>query len=53
MLIGVFTPIVHAMYEPASTSGDPISVIGTILVCFLLGVALHFTGSLILRGLNR
>jgi uncharacterized membrane protein (DUF441 family) len=53
MLIGVFTPIVRAMYEPAVLSGSLVSIIATMVICFSFGVALHLTGGLILRRLNR
>jgi hypothetical protein len=53
MLIGVFTPIVRAMYEPAALSGRLFPIIATMVVCFSFGVALHFTGGLILSRLNR
>ena len=53
ILVGVFTPIVRAMYEPPAISGDLISILGTMTVCFSFGGALHFAGSWILRGLSR
>ena len=53
ILIGVFTPIVRAMYEPAAVSRDLVSIGGTMAVCFLFGGALHFAGSWILRGLSK
>jgi len=53
ILVGVFTPIVRTMYEPTAISGDLISILGTMMVCFLFGGALHFAGSWILRGLSR
>jgi uncharacterized membrane protein (DUF441 family) len=53
MLIGVFTPIVRAMYEPAVLSGSLVSIIATMVICFSFGVALHLMGGLILMRLNR
>ncbi|WP_105441182.1 hypothetical protein [Neorhizobium sp. T25_13] len=53
ILIGVFTPIVRAMYEPSAASGDLVSIGGTMAVCFLFGGVLHFAGSWILRGLSK
>jgi hypothetical protein len=53
MLIGVFTPIVRTMYEPAMVSGGLLPLIGGVVICFLFGVALHFAAGLILRGLNK
>lgn len=53
MLIGVFTPVVRTMYEPAAISGGLLSLVGNTMICFLFGVALHFAGGLILKGLNK
>jgi uncharacterized membrane protein (DUF441 family) len=53
MLIGVFTPIVRAMYEPAAISGDLALVGATMAICFSVGVALHLGGGFILRELNK
>ncbi len=53
MLIGVFTPIVRAMYEPAALSGSLASIITTMVVCFSFGLVLHFSGGLILKRLSR
>jgi hypothetical protein len=34
ILIGVFTPIVRAIYEPAALSGNLLSVGGAMTICF-------------------
>jgi hypothetical protein len=53
MLIGVFTPIVRVMNDPAAIPSGLLSLIGSVVICFLFGVALHFMAGLILRGLNK
>lgn len=53
MLIGVFTPIVRVMNDPAAASSGLLPLIGSVVICFLFGVALHFIAGLILEGLNK
>lgn len=53
ILIGVFTPIIRAIYEPTMVSGNLISVSGTMVICFSLGWALHLLANAVLRGLNK
>jgi hypothetical protein len=53
ILIGVFTPIIRAMYEPTAVSGNLISVGGTMVICFSVGWALHLLASAVLRGLKK
>lgn len=53
ILIGVFTPIIRAMYEPTMVSGNLISVSGTMVICFSLGWALHLLANAVLRALNK
>lgn len=52
MLIGVFTPIVRVMNDPAAASGL-LPLIGSVVICFPFGVALHFIAGLILKGLSK
>lgn len=53
VLIGVFTPIIRAMYEPVAVSGNLVSIGGTMVICLFVGWALHFVGSAVLRRLNK
>ncbi|TDK37300.1 hypothetical protein E2F50_10500 [Rhizobium deserti] len=53
ILVGVFTPIIRSMYEPAVISGDLISVAATMMICFSVGGGLPLVGILILRGLSK
>jgi len=53
MLIGVFTPIVRVMNDPAATANGLLPLIGSVVICFPFGVALHFIAGLILKGLNK
>jgi hypothetical protein len=53
ILVGVFTPIIRSMYEPAVISGGLISVAATMMICFSVGGGLHLVGILILRGLSK
>ncbi len=53
MLIGVFTPIVRAIYEPAAVSGNFLLVGTAVAIFFLAGVTLRFAGGVILRELSK
>lgn len=53
MLIGVFTPIVRVMNDPAAAASGLLPLIGSVVICFPFGVALHFIAGLILKGLSK
>ncbi|WP_137132046.1 hypothetical protein [Rhizobium sp. FY34] len=53
MLIGVFTPVTRMIYGDMRMDINSYWLaIGTI-GCFVLGLALHWTGSMILKGLSQ
>ena len=53
ILVGVLTPIIRTLYEPAVISGNLISVAAAMVICFSVGGGLHLVGILILRGLSK
>jgi len=53
ILVGVFTPIVRATYEPAMVAANLSTTAGSVLIWFLLGVAPHLIGGWILKGLSK
>jgi hypothetical protein len=53
MLIGVFTPIVRVINDPTATASGLLPLIGSVVICFPIGVALHFIAGLILKGLDK
>ncbi|WP_420959495.1 hypothetical protein [Brucella sp. IR073] len=50
LLIGVFTPITRAAYDPTIYAVAFVSMALTIIICFGLGIALHYYA---LRYLSR
>ncbi len=53
MLVGVFTPIVRLMNGDMSTQVGIVSLAGSLLGCFFLGLALHFAGTKLLGRLSQ
>lgn len=53
LLIGVFTPIIRAMYEPTAVSDNLVSIGGTMVICLFVGWALHFIAHAVLKGFNK
>ncbi|WJH39328.1 hypothetical protein N7E02_21090 [Aliirhizobium terrae] len=53
MLIGVFTPIVRVMNDSTAAAGGLLPLVGSVVICFPFGIALHFAAGLILKGLNK
>jgi hypothetical protein len=53
ILVGVLTPVIRAMYEPAALSGHFTTVVITMTICFSVGWILHFTASNFLRELSK
>ncbi len=53
MLIGVFTPVTRMIYGDMSPEISPAWLVITPFGCFVLGIALHWVGSVILKGLSQ
>ncbi|MCF3642995.1 hypothetical protein LXM94_23820 [Rhizobium sp. TRM95111] len=52
VLIGVFTPITRAAYDPAMKGDAFFFMAASALVCFVLGFVLHYYASRHLDGLD-
>jgi hypothetical protein len=52
ILIGVFTPITRAAYDPAFRANDLLFVFLTAIICLAIGFALHYYASRHLEGLG-
>lgn len=52
VLIGVFTPITRAAYDPAMKGDAFFFMAASALVCFVLGFVLHYYATRHLDGLN-
>jgi hypothetical protein len=53
MLIGVFTPIIRAVYGDMNPQISALWLTVAPVGCFSLGTALHLAGGWILRGLSK
>jgi hypothetical protein len=53
MLIGVFTPVTRMIYGDMNAGISPYWLAGGTIGCFVLGIALHWAGSMILKGLSQ
>lgn len=53
ILIGVFTPVTRLTYDTPASTNPLVWVVGPMVVCFLIGVALHLLGERQLEELSR
>lgn len=53
MLIGAFTPLTRAAYDPSMTRDTLGFAILLAIVCFALGLTLHYVAWKLLSGLDR
>ena len=53
MLIGVLTPLTRIIYGDLRLDISPYWLAGGAIACFVLGIALHWAGSMILKGLSQ